>query len=62
MKTSDLQLIIARHLEDRADQVKLHISNGDHDLAELVRWEALQIAGAYDCEDEFFFAHDFSNR
>ena len=60
MKTSDLQLVIASRLEDMAEKVKYHLRNGDHDLAELVRWEALDIAGAYDCDEEFFFVHDFN--
>ena len=61
MKLSDLQLVIAQRLEDMADRVKHHINNGDHELAELVRWEALDIAGAHDCGEEFFFTHDFTN-
>ena len=60
MKLSDLQLVISSRLEDMADQVAYHVNNGDHDLAELVRREALDIAGAFDCEEEFFFAHDFN--
>jgi len=62
MKTSDLQLVIAQRLEDMADRVKYHINNGDHELAELVRWEALGIAGAYDRDEEFFFVNDLTNR
>ena len=62
MKTSDLQLVIAQRLEDMADRVKCHINNGDHELAELVRWEAVDIAGAYDCDEEFFFVNDLTNR
>jgi SpoVK/Ycf46/Vps4 family AAA+-type ATPase len=60
MKTSDLQLVIASRLEDMAEKVKYHLRNGDHDLAELVRWEALDIAGAYDRDEEFFFVNDLT--
>ena len=60
MKLSDLQLVIAQRLENMADRVTYHVNNGDHGLAELVRWEALDIAGAYDCDEEFFFVHDFN--
>ena len=60
MKISDLHLVIARRLEDMAERVHHHTRNGDHDLAELVRWEALDLAGAYDYEEEFFFVHDFN--
>ena len=60
MEISDLHLVIAQRLEDMAGRVAYHVNNGDHDLAELVRWEALDIAGAFDCEEEFFFAHDFN--
>ena len=60
MEISDLHLVIAQRLEDMAGRVAYHVNNGDHDLAELVRWEALDLAGAYDCEEEFFFVHDFN--
>jgi hypothetical protein len=62
MKVSDLQLVVISRLEDMANQVEHHVLNGDHDLAELIRWEALDIAGAFDCDETFFFVNGMTSK
>ena len=62
MNASDLQFVIASRLEDMATQFERHTTNGNHDLAELVRWEALDIAGTYDRDETFFFVNGMTSK
>jgi hypothetical protein len=60
MHSSDLQLLIANHLEDMADQVQFLYDEGNYAEAELLREEGLSLAEAYDNEQTFMFLPNFT--
>lgn len=55
MNNDQLQLLIAQRLEDMADQVQVLFDEGNFAEAELLRTEGLDLAAAYDNEENFFF-------
>jgi hypothetical protein len=49
-----LELLVADRLEHLADRVEWLVSIGDIESAQLLRYEGLQLAAAYDTEQTFF--------
>jgi hypothetical protein len=52
-----LQLLIADRLEHLADRVEWLVNVGDIESAQLLRYEGLELAEAYD-DDQTFFVVD----
>lgn len=55
---ANIQEIVASRLEDMAAQVQHLVSQGEFELAELIKTEGLELATAYDEEYEFFYIGD----
>jgi len=55
MTLNDLHAIVASRLEDMADRVEALVAQGDHELANLLRTEGLELAEAFDQGDTFLF-------
>jgi hypothetical protein len=60
MSDNDLQFLLARHLEDMASRVEFLVKQGQIDDALVLRQEGLELAEAYDNEENFFFVQDWS--
>ena len=60
MTSNELQQVIAVRLEQMATQVEFLYANGYIEEAQLLREEGLELAEAYDNEEEFFFLNDFT--
>lgn len=60
MTSNDLQAIIAVKLEQMATQVEFLYANGHIEEAQLLRNEGLELATAYDEEEEFLVLGDFT--
>jgi hypothetical protein len=56
MTDTTMQMLVTQRLEDLADQVGVHLSNGDRDLAELLKREGMDLAEAYDDHDIILIA------
>lgn len=60
MTSNDLQAIITVRLEQMATQVEFLYANGYHEEAAVLRAEGLELAAAYDDEEEFLVLGDFT--
>lgn len=60
MTQDQLQHVIAVRLEQMATQVEFLYANGYIEEAQLLRAEGLELAEAYDNEEEFFVLNDFT--
>jgi len=60
MTSDQLQTLITVRLEEMATQVEFLYANGYHKEAETLRAEGLEMAAAYDKEEEFLVLGDFT--
>ena len=60
MQTIDMQSLIASRLEDFADQVRCLHANGYYEEAELLRQEGMDLAAAYDNQEDFLYIYDLT--
>lgn len=60
MTQDQLQNVIAVQLEQMATQVEFLYANGYHEGAAVLRAEGLELAEAYDNNDDFFYLQDYT--
>ena len=60
MTQEQLQNVIAVQLEQMATQVEFLYANGYHKEAAVLRAEGLELAEAYDNNDDFFYLQDYT--
>jgi hypothetical protein len=60
MTSKELQTVIAVRLEQMATQVEFLYANGYHEEAAVLRAEGLELAEAFDNEENFLVLGDFT--
>ena len=60
MTQEQLQNVIAVQLEQMATQVEFLYANGYHEEAAILRAEGLELAAAYDDNEDFFYVQDYT--
>ena len=60
MTQEQLSNIVATRLEQMATQVEFLYANGYHEEAAVLRAEGLELAAAYDDNEDFFYLQDYT--
>jgi len=60
MTQDQLANVVATRLEHLATQVEFLYANGYHEEAAILREEGLELAEAYDNNEDFFYMQDYT--